>query len=85
MTKKLSDEALNQVVGGVERVVNTGDDRNAAIRSIPGLDTEITALLPNGTIVNTTGQYMLADGRDWAEIDYPVKGWIKASIIGYEK
>ena len=41
------------------------------------------ASLPNGTMANTTGNFTQADGRNWAEIGYPVRGWIKGSILGY--
>lgn len=82
---KINEEALDSVVGGARRIVDTGDDRNAAIRIAPGLDMEQTASLKNGTVVNATGRFKKADGRNWAEIDSPVHGWIKASIIGYER
>ncbi len=82
---KINEESLENVVGGAKRVVDTGDDRNAAIRVAPGLNMEQTASLKNGTVVNATGNFKSVDGRNWAEIDFPVHGWIKASIIGYER
>ena len=39
--------------------------------------------LPNGTNCYMTGNFKEADGRTWAEIDYPVEGWVAASILGY--
>jgi hypothetical protein len=39
----------------------------------------------NGTTVNATGVIKFADGRHWAEVDYPEYGWIAASIIGYDR
>ena len=80
----LIDQELENVSGGEYRVVNTGDSRNAAIRSAPGLNTPIIGSLPNGTWANTTGNFTRADGRNWAEINYPMWGWIKGSILGYE-
>ncbi len=65
-------------------IVNTGDSRNAAVRIVPGLNAEIIGSLPNGTVANTTGRFVRADGRNWAEIDYPMYGWIKGSILGFE-
>ena len=84
MSNNIIDQELEKVSGGVYRVVNTGDTRNAAIRVSPGLNTTIIGSLPNGTMANTTGRFVRADGRNWAEIDYPIRGWIKGSILGYE-
>ena len=80
----VNDQELEKVSGGAYRVVNTGDERNAAIRNAPGLSTTIIGSLPNGTMANTTGRFVRVDGRNWAEIDYPMWGWIKGSILGYE-
>ena len=80
----LIDQELENVSGGEYRVVNTGDSRNAAIRSAPGLSTPIIGSLPNGTWANTTGRFTRADGRNWAEINFPMWGWIKGSILGYD-
>ena len=79
----IKDRELENVSGGEGRIVNTGDYRDAAIRSYPGLNAPVVASLPNGTMANTTGYFTQADGRNWAEIDYPVRGWIKGSILGY--
>ena len=79
----IKEQELENVSGGAYRVVNTGDDRNAAIRVMPGLNTTIIGSLPNGTMANTTGRFTRVDGRNWAEIDYPVRGWIKGAILGY--
>ena len=43
----LNDQELENVSGGEYRVVNTGDSRNAAIRSAPGLNTPIIGSLPS--------------------------------------
>ena len=50
----LNDQELENVSGGEYRVVNTGDSRDAAIRSYPGLNAPVVATLPNGTAANTT-------------------------------
>ena len=84
MSDKLLDKDLENVSGGVGRIVNTGDSRDAAIRVMPGLNTTIIGSLPNGTVANTTGRFVRVDGRNWAEIDYLMQGWIKGSILGYE-
>ena len=82
--ENLKDHELENVSGGDYRMVNTGDYRNAAIRSAPGLSTPIIGSLPNGTYCNTTGRFTRRDGRNWAEINSPMWGWIKGSILGYE-
>ena len=81
---KINDEALNQVVGGVKRIVDTGTSQNAAVRDGAGKGYEQIASLKNGTVVNATGKFREADGRNWAQIDSPVDGWIAASILGYD-
>ena len=85
MMNKINDKALETVTGGAKRTVDTGTTQNAAIRCGAGLGFEQIASLENGTTVNATGVFKKADGRNWAQIDAPVKGWIKASIIGYER
>ena len=82
---KISEEALEQVSGGVRRIVDTGTSQNAAVREGAGKGFEQIASLENGTAVNATGKFKQADGRNWAQIDAPVNGWIAASIIGYER
>ena len=81
--KNMKDQELENVFGGEYRTVNTGDERPAAIRSYPGLNAPVVAVLKNGTVANTTGKFTYADGRNWAEINYPATGWIKGSILGY--
>ena len=84
--KKIIDtEELENVSGGINRTVNTGDERNAAVRVAPGESNTQIGSLPNGTLANATGRFATADGRNWAEIDYPVHGWIKASILGFAR
>ena len=80
----INEQELENVSGGMYRVVNTGDWRDAAIRSAPGLSTQIIGSLPNGTWANATGRFTRVDGRNWAEIDSPMWGWIKGSILGFE-
>ena len=80
---KMSEQELENVNGGEYRIVNTGDYRDAAIRSYPGLNAPVVATVSNGTTANSTGRFAFADGRNWAEIDYPVRGWIKGAILGY--
>ena len=80
---KLNDEALKNVTGGMAGIVDTGTDQNAVVRSGAGKGYEQIDSLPNGTNCYMTGRFKEADGRTWAEIDYPVEGWVAASILGY--
>ena len=82
-TKNMNEQEHENVTGGEYRTVNTGDSRDAAIRSYPGLYAPVVATLSNGTVANSTGRFAYADGRNWAEINYPVQGWIKGAILGY--
>ncbi len=84
---KITDEALDDVVGGVTKVINTKTDQNAALRNGPGSDYKQIRSLKNGTKVNFTGHiiYSEKDDRNWAEIDKPVHGWVAASIIGLKR
>ncbi len=82
-TENMNEQELQNVIGGEYRTVDTGDWRDAAIRSYPGLNATVVATLPNGTVANSTGRFAFADGRNWAEINYPVQGWIKGAILGY--
>ena len=79
----LNDQELESVTGGEWRVVNTGDSRDAAIRSYPGLNAPVVATLHNGTQANATNNFQQADGRNWVYITAPVQGWIKGAILGY--
>ena len=82
---KINDESLDNVSGGVKRVVDTGTSQNAAVRDGAGKQYEQIGSLKNGTVVNATGKFKEADGRNWAQIDYPFDGWIAASILGYDR
>jgi hypothetical protein len=82
---KLDDSVLEQVTGGERRRVDTGTSQNAVVRRGPGRKYGQIDSLENDTPVNATGRFKVADGRRWAEIDYPVEGWIAASIIGYSR
>ena len=84
---KINDAALENVVGGATKTVDTNTTQNAAVRSGPGKSFDIIESLPNGTKVNYTGrvEFNRADSRNWAEISSPVYGWIAASIIGLDR
>ncbi len=82
--KSLSESELNNVSGGVNRTVNTNMALNAPVRQGPGFNYPEIASLENGTQANTTGNVsMSADGVTWYEINYPVYGWMKGSLLGY--
>ena len=59
---ELSLDELDQVVGGVNRTVNTGTaGLNAAVRSGPSKGDRQIASLPNGTVVNTISEITLLE------------------------
>ena len=78
--KKLSDEALENVVGGRIRVVT--NDAGANIRSGPGTRYEKLYHLGRGREVDTNGErvYNDADGYDWVQLDDG--GWVAAHLLG---
>ncbi len=86
MTDKthISDELLENVSGGLKRTANTGEDKDTAIRSEPGFNAEVVGTLLNGTKANATGKFKSADGCNWAEIDSPMHGWVKGSVLGFD-
>ncbi len=79
---ELSDEALEQVVGGARRTVRNSAASYANVRSYPGLDSEnVEYKVYNGESVYTTGRVRYADGYDWYQLDDG--NWIVGSLIGY--
>ena len=85
--KKLNPEELDNIVGGSAKTVQTHTDQNATVRSGPGMNFPQIASLTNGTVVNFTGHVLFsrADGRNWAEINAPVHGFVAASILGMDR
>ena len=83
--ERISDETLEQVIGGVKRTVDTHTEQNAALRSGPGISYPQIHSLKNGSFVLTTGKAVKNsdDGRTWYEIFEPVHGWIAGSLIGF--
>ena len=92
---ELSLDEMEQVVGGVNRTVNTGvADLNAAVRSGPSKADKQIASLPNGTVVNTISDTLVFDpvaGRNFVEVTYTDRdgnlctGWIASSILGMKR
>ena len=85
--KKLNQEELDNVIGGVAKTVQTGTAQNAAVRSGAGMNFPQIASLTNGTVVNFTGyvEFNRADGRHWAEINAPVHVFVATSILGMDR
>ncbi len=77
--KKISDGALDQVIGGAKmRVFNTSVDY-ANVRCGPGKEYLIAYRVHNGDIVYTTGKTKTADGFTWAELEDGF--WIVKSLL----
>ena len=79
---ELSDEALEQVVGGARRTVSNSSASYAYVRSYPGLDPDnVEYKVYNGDSVYTTGKTHYADGYTWYQLDDG--NWVAGSLIGY--
>ena len=78
---KINDESLENVTGGVKRIVQNDAVNYANVRSGPGLKYEVEYKAFNGTEVYTTGKIRYADGYDWYQLDDGC--WIAGSLIGY--
>ena len=74
--KKLSDEKLENVTGGGERIVTAG---SARVRSGPGLDYECIGTCYSGDHVYTTGSPVYADGYTWYRLED--SGWIAGELL----
>ena len=87
---ELNGEQLEQVIGGVNRIVNTGCGDKAAIRKGPGKGWGQLTSIVNGTNVNTISDAVWDDvsGRHYIEIEFYDRngvfrtGWIATSLIG---
>ncbi|SCW62295.1 hypothetical protein SAMN02910456_02225 [Ruminococcaceae bacterium YRB3002] len=89
---ELNLEEMEQVSGGVQRIVNTNTADKAAIRSDPfkAPGNQIDALA-SGTVVDTITDELVFDegtGRNYVKIRFKnrkgvmAEGWIAASIVG---
>lgn len=85
MMNKIQDEMLENVVGGVKRIVDNKAAGYANVRDAAGLGSKVMFKVPNGEEVYTTGKTITKDGYVWYEIlcnEHP-NGWIAGSLIGY--
>lgn len=74
--KKLSDEMLENVSGGRERIVEAS---SARVRSGPGTDYGIVGECCRGDHVYTTGDPVYADGYTWYKLEG--SGWIAGELL----
>ena len=79
--QKLTDEALETVIGGARRTVHNDSCGYANVRSGPGKGYEVEYRVYNGTDVYTTGSVRYADGYEWYQLDDG--NWIAGNVIGY--
>ena len=82
--KKINDQELENVAGGESRVVNTGRNIEAVVRSGAGFGFPQISAIKNGNAVMTTGRSVHADGRTWYEICAPVSGWMAGGMLGLQ-
>ncbi len=81
----LDDEMLENVVGGVRRIINTHSSANAIIRKNPGTNYAQVKPLPNGKSIEVdedSGVFNEKDGRTWYRVSWPVSGWIVGRSVG---
>ena len=84
--KKLNEQALDNVVGGVTRTIHNDAVSYANIRDDIGLNAKVLTTMKNGTKVELTGNEPIKkDGYVWYEIwiNPGQRGWIAGSLIGY--
>ena len=84
--KKINEQALENVVGGVNRTVHNDAVSYAIVREKPGLDSKVFFTVKNGQEVTLTGNKVSKDGYVWYEIMLAGafdKGWIAGSLIGF--
>lgn len=83
---KLSDEALEDVIGGVYRTVHNDTVGYANIRHQPGLGGKVAATVDNGTQLFVTGETVKKDGYVWYKVTLASgsdEAWIAGSLIGF--
>ena len=81
---KLSEEALENVIGGAKKVINNSNAGYANVLTGPGLGYNVAHKLVNGTPVETTGNKIKADGYTWYELmssDGKTIGWITGNLL----
>lgn len=79
--KKINDEVLENVTGGVKREVYNPSVGYANVRSGPGEDYSVEYTVPNGGHVYTTGYHEDHGDYTWYELTNGC--WIAGSLIGY--
>ena len=84
---ELDLNAMSNVSGGTDRMVNTGvAGLNAALRAEPRKGSRQITSIPNGEHVDTLTNQLVHDnesGRNFVQVSYKgIVGWIAASIIG---
>ena len=89
--RELNMGEMDQISGGVNRVINTGKaDLTASLRSGPSKGDRQIASLPNGMIVDTVTDQLEYDpisGRTFVKVRYTDKdgtktGWVSSSVLG---
>ncbi len=77
---KISDEALDNVVGGARRIVSNPDASYANVRSGPGTNFSKEYALTNGAVVYTVDKvYSEYDGYYWSQLDDG--NWVASHLL----
>ena len=80
--KKIKDENLENVTGGVQKRVWNGASEFSPIRNNPV--GEQIASVQNNTYVEVTGNKAYVNGLSWSEITYGDfgYGWVESWLVG---
>ena len=78
---ELTDEELDQVVGGARRTVSNNESSYSFVRSGPGVNYDTEYKVYNGDTVYTTGYHIVKGGYDWYELEDG--NFIRGNLIGY--
>ena len=81
---EMTDEELDQVVGGARRTVSNSESSFSFVYSGPNSDPNNLAYkVYNGETVYTTGYHEEKNGYDWYELEDG--NFIRGDLIGYYK
>ena len=83
--ERINDDVLENVAGGIRRIVNTKSACNAVVRKNPGTKYAIVRTFPNGRSVDVdedSAVFNEEDGYTWYHIASPVNGWVTGYCIG---
>ena len=82
--KKLSEDALEDVVGGKSYTVHNTKTNHISMYKYPGSNSKVLSKLSNGQKLFKTGNTITMDGVTWCEVQIPFQaetGWVKINYL----